>query len=321
MLKIRLFLSVLLAFTVKRGLMLWFILEVNFLCFIGILRQNLSIANPNRNIYYFLVQSLGRAFMLISLIFNRLIKIGVFDLFFIFALVLKLGGAPFHYWYLKLVQMLNWWLIWLLSIWQKLIPLLLLTIIKIDYFLIFGGLRITIGRIRTWKQKKLKKILGLSSIFSLGWIFLSLIVRERIWLMFIVGYGLSLLILIMVLFKINYSISNKIDNSINPLFLLIFLLGLLFLRGIPPFIGFFLKFLILRILMQVHFWMSMFMLIIRLHLIFVYLIMAFLTLTYVKFFNIFNIAQYISVFRELIISNIFITIFISNASFCILIHK
>lgn len=309
------------AFRIQRGLIIWFLLEINFISFIGVLTQSLNSSNPNRNLYYFLIQSLGRVIILIRFFSRIIISSFLFNIFFFLSLILKLGGVPFHFWYLKLIQKLRWKLIWLLSIWQKLIPLLLLTLRRLKFLIFFGGLRVLIRRVSTWNQKKIKKILGLSSIFSLGWVLFSFVISSRVWVLFIIGYGLSLLALVITISKINYLHLNKRDRSSNAYIIRVFIIGLLILRGIPPFVGFFLKIFILAFLVQIRFFLSLIILLSRLYLIFVYLIIIFIFLTYVKSSYMINIQNKKLLFIELAIFNIFIIVLILNLLFCIIIHK
>lgn len=312
-----LFLSVIISFSVQRGLRLWLILEINFLCFTAILSQSTTFINPNRNLYYFLVQSLGRVCILLRLFSLRIVARSPFSLLFFLALILKLGGAPFQLWYLKLIQKLSWRLIWVLSIWQKLIPLILLSLRGAPLFLVFGCLRILLGRLGTWAQKKIKKILGLSSIFSLGWVLISFTINLRVWTFFILGYGLSLLILLAVFSKINFSQILTREISLDSFSLVIFIFGLLILRGIPPFIGFFLKLSILFFLLNVNFLVGSIVLALSLYLIFVYVRILFLLFTYTKPKNLIFLKQSKLVWRELIILNILVLGVVMNLSNCI----
>jgi len=139
------------------------------MCFVRILRQEFSVINRNGNLYYFLIQRFGSAFILLRILVFIMWENKIFKLIFLIALILKLGRAPFQFWYLKLIQKINWRNIWLLSIWQKLIPLILLKFSSRKFILFFGIFSVVARRTRSIKQKKIKKILGLSSLFSLGW--------------------------------------------------------------------------------------------------------------------------------------------------------
>jgi hypothetical protein len=88
------------------------LLELNFLSFIAILNKSPVFKVSNKTLNYFLVQSVGRGLILI-VIFMLLLcgsNSTLFTIYFL-ALLLKLGGAPFHAWYLSLVQKLSWFLI------------------------------------------------------------------------------------------------------------------------------------------------------------------------------------------------------------------
>lgn len=245
----------------------------------------------------------------------------LFNFFFFFSLLLKLGGVPFQLWYLKLIQKLDWGLIWLLSVWQKLIPLLLLSLRNLSLFITFGGLRVLLGRLATWKQKKIKKIFGLSSIFSLGWILMSFLVNNNVWIIFILGYGLSLLVLVLIFLQINLSSSYKISSFLGPYSMRVFICALLILRGIPPFIGFFLKLVVLTFLLKINFLVSLGLLLLRLYLIFAYLRILFLSLTCAKPGNLIKASQNKIIWHEIIISNIFVSGLVINLLYCIIIHK
>lgn len=266
----------------ERGLTLWVLLEINFLCFMGIITQTLIWRNSNINLYYFLIQALGSVVILIRLFLRFISSLYLCKLIFFLSLLLKLGRAPFQFWYLKLIQKLNWRLLWILSIWQKLIPLILLSLINTSILIFFGLLRTFVGGLRRIRQKNLKKILGLSSIFSLGWLIVSFMINNNVWLLFITGYGATLLILIFLLKRLKMETTLKSDLRFNPIRLVIFITSLLMLRGIPPFIGFFIKISILIFLLDGYLLISFIILIIRLYLIFVYLIIGFSLLTYLK---------------------------------------
>ena len=315
------FIRVLLSFSVQRCLILWFLLEINFLCFIGILSQLINLSDPNSNLYYFLVQSLGRVIILFRLLCNRVLSIPVFRICFFLALLLKLGGAPFQFWYLKLIQKLDWGLIWVLSVWQKLIPLILLSFSKLYLFRFFGGLRVFIGRIITWKQKNFKKIFGLSSVFSLGWLLVSLAFNRRVWLLFIAGYGISLLVLIVALSKTNFISSDRKGSPIDPYRLVLFITGLLMLRGIPPFIGFFLKVSILVFVIKIRLLIGIGLLLASLYLIFIYLRIIFYRITFLRPKLSLEIRQKKLILRELIVLNFFVVIFALSLLYCVIIHK
>lgn len=238
--------------------------------------------NRNGNLYYFLVQRLGSAIIFLRLLVYLIFKTPLFKILFLRAILLKLGGAPFQGWYIKLIQKINWGTIWLLSVWQKLIPLILLSMGPVEILLIFRAARIFISRINRIKQKKIKKILGLSSIFSLGWV-LSILSIRRKWVWFIVGYGIALINLISnTKLSFLYNVESVEKLSTRAYTLGLFFLGLLIVRGLPPFIMFFLKVTLLVTLAKIRLMLAGVYLVIRIFIIYIYLIIAFTSLRLVK---------------------------------------
>jgi len=225
-----LFFSTLSTFFMRNVLSVWFIIEINFLCFVRIISYQFTNNNTNGNIYYFLIQSLGRVLILLRALNFLIFRHFFFEATFFIFLLLKLGGAPFQFWYLKLIQKIRWVNIWLISVWQKLIPLLLIKLINYYYLILFGLLRVITGSLNNLNQKKIKKILGLSSIFSLGWTILS-ILQSKVWLLFILGYGLILWVLLASLNSLKIININYLENSnLSIVFYLIFFLGLLIIE-------------------------------------------------------------------------------------------
>jgi len=277
-----LFLSTLLTFFINNIISIWFIIELNFLCFVSFLSYDLKKIHTNGNIYYFLIQSLGSVLIFIRALNFLIFSNNLFEFFFVIFLVVKLGGAPFQFWYLKLIQKLRWTSIWLISVWQKLIPLIVIKLLASYYLLEFGSLRVIIGRINNLNQKSIKKILGLSSVFSLGWILLS-IIQRKVWIIFILGYGFILYILLRYLKMLNFNNIENLENSnFSILFYILFFLGLLIIRGIPPFIIFYIKILILIDLIKLRFLLVFILLIFRIFIIYIYLIIAFSLITFLK---------------------------------------
>lgn len=261
---------------------IWFMIEFNFLCFIRIISYDLVKLNTNGNIYYFLIQSLGRVLILIRSLNFLLSRNFLFEFFFSIFLLLKLGGAPFQFWYLKLIQKIRWRNIWLMSVWQKLIPLLLIKLLKEINLVLFGVLSVIIGRINNLNQKKIKKILGLSSIFSLGWVLLSML-QSNIWLLFILGYGLILITLLSYIKRLRLYNTDSLENlNFSVLFYILFFVGLLIISGIPPFVIFYIKILILFELIQYRFILVFLLLLLRVLIIYIYLMIGFSLLTFIK---------------------------------------
>jgi NADH:ubiquinone oxidoreductase subunit 2 (subunit N) len=117
-------------------------LEINILRFLPVLVYLSNFQIIEGRIKYFLVQSLGRMFLLFS---GLVMGVGfvfyvdrVFFSFFLFSLFLKLGVFPFHWWVSPVLGRFGWFGVFLLSTWQKVGPLFLFLFFSgFSYFFLF----------------------------------------------------------------------------------------------------------------------------------------------------------------------------------------
>lgn len=179
----------------ERQLSIWVLLELNFLSFLCLLINN-PTPHVNNILVYYLIQAFGRALILMAIMLMSTSFSSFWEGLFLGALVLKAGGAPFHLWYLKVISQIRWVNLWLLSVWQKIIPLILISTFSSGAaLLVFGGGRAVGGVLMMLAQANLKKILGLSSVFNFGWIIISIPIRATLWYSYLILYGLSLSLL------------------------------------------------------------------------------------------------------------------------------
>lgn len=239
-------LSVFLGVRVQRFFRFWLLLEINMLRFLGTLRLVKSRGAVGPPTKYFMVQALSSSLFLgvcftlcpHSIVWSRRILVAL--------LLLKLGSVPFHQWYVRVVDSVSWEVIFLLSTIQKVLPLWLMF-----HFSVFRvlGLIVLIRGVRLWgavNQVALKKILAYSSLFRLMWVF-SVWGAVLLSFKYFLFYRISLLIIILRVKSIVWSTLSDVKDGRGPLSLrgLLFI-GLFNLRGIPPFVMFYLKVEILK---------------------------------------------------------------------------
>lgn len=166
-------------------------------------------------------------------------------------LLIKIGAAPFHFWFPGVIEGLSWTNNFILITWQKIAPLILISyFILPNLFRVIIFFSIFIGSLGGLNQTSLRKLIAFSSINHLGWILAAIILNENLWEFYFLIYtflSLTILILfdILKIFHINQTFF--IINN-NPLIKFIIFTLLLSLGGLPPFLGFTPKWLVIQFL-------------------------------------------------------------------------
>jgi NADH:ubiquinone oxidoreductase subunit 2 (subunit N) len=173
-----------------------------------------------------------------------------------------------------------------------------------------GVFRALVGRFRSINQKIIKKIFGLSSIFSLGWLIISL--RRKLWLFFLRGYGLILYFFVKIINALNLYKAQDASQSLEFSQILAFVILLLIISGVPPFIIFFIKVIIIFYIIKIRLIISIVLLMVSLYLMYIYLIIVFYILTLHKStpLVVFNRIKTVRFFELLIYNLLYSVIFI-----------
>lgn len=167
------------------------------------------------------------------------------------SLLLKVGGAPFHFWFPNIIEGLSWINRFILITWQKIAPFMLITyLINRSLIIICSTLSVIFGALGGLNQSYLRKLIAFSSINHLGWIISSLMLNHNIWVIYFLFYtflsfNIVFLFNLWKIFHIN-KIFSTFTYSKSLKFILMF--NLLSLGGLPPFIGFVPKWIIINIL-------------------------------------------------------------------------
>ena len=238
-------LSIFISLRVNSNFLIWILLELNIIRFLPIISSKEHIEIEN-SIKYFLIQRWASVIFLISFFFFNLF-INNINYIIIFRIFLKLGVAPFHIWFISILKTRSLFILIILSTIQKIIPLVILSNISIRFDLIYMiilintiFLLIILSRIIN-----LNKILAVSSINNIIWILFRIIFSLKLIFIFIIIY-LFLLIGVFILYNLyNLNIFLQI-NRINYFDKLIITIIFISLGGIPPLLGFLIKYIILK---------------------------------------------------------------------------
>nr|AWN56422.1 NADH dehydrogenase subunit 2 [Tetracha sp. DPP-2018] len=236
----------------------WMGLEMNLLSFIPLLKEKNNSYSSESSMKYFLVQALASSIFFFSIILlmvsNNLISESVqsspLNLMILnSSLLLKMGAAPFHFWFPEIIEGLSWINSLILMTWQKIAPMMLLSYsMKTTSMILFIIASCSIvGSIGGLNQTSLRKIMAFSSINHIGWMIASFLKNEVIWLIYFTIYSLisSTIILMMNAFKVFLKQMFILMNK-NVLIKFSMLINLLSLGGLPPFLGFFPKWMVIQ---------------------------------------------------------------------------
>nr|AVN68155.1 NADH dehydrogenase subunit 2 [Ectoneura hanitschi] len=237
----------------------WMGLEINLLSFIPIMSNSMNILTSESSLKYFLIQSLA-SITLLFLIFSKSFMEIMFNILnsptssniLLAPLLMKSGIPPFHWWFPGVMEGLSWMNCFILMSIQKIAPLTL-----INHFLSFNSLTIiiislsiAIGAIGGLNQISIRKIMTYSSINHIGWMMSSMILGNHLWFLYFFLYSFLTLTIIKIMNMYQLSFINQINLTFNNNFILkfIFFSSMLSLGGLPPFLGFFPKWIIIQML-------------------------------------------------------------------------
>nr|ASN65899.1 NADH dehydrogenase subunit 2 [Platychile pallida] len=237
----------------------WMGLEINLLSFIPLLKDKNNPYSSESSIKYFLVQALASSILFFSIILimmnsnliNEMINTNWFLMMIInSALLTKMGAAPFHFWFPEIIEGMNWMNSLMLMTWQKIAPMMLLSYtMKFSNYIIFIIVSCSmIGSMGGLNQTSLRKIMAYSSINHIGWMISSFLKNEIIWIIYFTIYSLisSAFVFLMKKFNIFHLKQMFLLMNKNILIKFCMLINLLSLGGLPPFLGFFPKWMIIQ---------------------------------------------------------------------------
>nr|ANS53982.1 NADH dehydrogenase subunit 2 [Yunnanacris wenshanensis] len=238
----------------------WMGLEINLLSFIPMLANNKNTMMNESSIKYFIVQAMASTMLLFSILLIQMKYPMSWEMELIpsmmvsSSLLLKIGAAPFHFWFPEVMGTSTWINCLMLMTWQKIAPMMVLSYcIQLSTFMfVIIILSIIIGALGGLNQTSLRQLLAYSSISHLGWMISSLMVSENVWELYFIIYSLLSMILVLLFKQMNLFYLNQIYTSTNMKTEIKFMmfLSLLSLGGLPPFLGFLPKWIVMQSLVE-----------------------------------------------------------------------
>nr|ASW26901.1 NADH dehydrogenase subunit 2 [Gallerucida bifasciata] len=281
--------SSLIAISAYSWLNMWIGLEINLMSFIPLMKSHDNIFPAEATLKYFITQTLASTMILfaITMILNTSDFIpNSFNYWFMMilssALLTKMGAAPFHSWFPEVMEGLNWMNSLILLTWQKLAPMVLI-MYNLELSMLFQVVIIcssVISGIMGLNQISLRKIMAYSSINHIAWMLASMLNLKTIWLMYFLVYSMISINMIYIFYILNVFTLKQLFLTINSnkLTKLFLILNMLSLGGLPPFLGFMPKWMVVNHLVKNnYFTLSMILIVFTLLSLYFYLRITFST--------------------------------------------
>nr|WGO57899.1 NADH dehydrogenase subunit 2 [Cyrtonotula longialata] len=238
----------------------WMGLEINLLSFIPLMSNNDNIFTTEAALKYFLIQALASSALLFIILSKSLIESMFLMSNYSFTsimistpLLMKSGAAPMHWWFPSVMEGLSWSNCFILMTIQKIAPLMLISyMINFSIFMtLIILMSVMIGAIGGYNQTSIRKILTYSSINHMGWMLTAMLMGENMWMLYFVIYSLLTLTVIVIITPLQISFVNQtyLINNNNKIMKFLLFSSLLSLGGLPPFLGFLPKWMIIQFML------------------------------------------------------------------------
>nr|YP_009144416.1 NADH dehydrogenase subunit 2 [Colias erate]AJG02523.1 NADH dehydrogenase subunit 2 [Colias croceus]AKJ25923.1 NADH dehydrogenase subunit 2 [Colias erate]USM09824.1 NADH dehydrogenase subunit 2 [Colias erate] len=320
-----LFFSSLISISANSWMGCWIGLEINLLSFIPLISNNKNLMSTEASLKYFLVQSIASINFLFIILFKMFFmkNFEINNLFSIMinsSLLMKMGATPFHFWFPNIMEGMNWFNCFILMSWQKISPMILLSYyFNNEFIMIIMIMNVIIGALSGFNQTSIRKLMAFSSINNLGWLLAAMMISENLWLMYFIFYTFLILIMCFMFFLLNvYYINQIINLNFNILLKISLFINFFSLGGLPPFLGFFPKWMIINYMMYNNLYLmnfiflmsSLIMLFFYIRIVYLSILLNFFKLKWFKIYIKNNMFKFINMFSFISFSGlIFNTLF------------
>nr|AXS66211.1 NADH dehydrogenase subunit 2 [Cerambycidae sp. 1 KM-2017] len=268
-------------------LSMWMGLEINLLSMIPLMKDSNNLYPSESALKYFITQALASSGLLFAIItmmnLSEFIPQNSNYLFMMIlnsALLTKTGAAPFHAWFPEVIEGLNWNNSLILLTWQKIAPMVLIMynskmVMFLSAIVIFSTI---VSGVLGINQISLRKILAFSSINHIAWMIAAMFNSSTIWTIYFSVYSIISANIIFIFKKFNLFSFKQLTLAMNnnKMTKMMFMFNFLSLGGMPPFLGFFPKWLTINKLAEESFgFLSVILMVSTLMTLFFYLRMMF----------------------------------------------
>nr|YP_009728185.1 NADH dehydrogenase subunit 2 [Euproctis seitzi]QIA46632.1 NADH dehydrogenase subunit 2 [Euproctis seitzi] len=244
--------STLLTISSNSWLGCWIGLEINLLSFIPLISNSNNLFSSEASLKYFLIQSIASInflfFILMTMIFKNFLMNFLIMIMMNSSMFMKMGSVPFHFWFPNMAEGLMWFNNFILMTWQKISPMIILSYyFNMKLMILMIIFNTIIGALGGMKQTSLRKLMAFSSINNLGWMLAAMMLSENLWFFYLLIYSFMISIMCFLFNFMNIFFINQLFIiKMNILIKINLLINFLSLGGLPPFLGFFPKWIIIN---------------------------------------------------------------------------
>nr|QXT43915.1 NADH dehydrogenase subunit 2 [Neoseiulus womersleyi] len=246
--------SIFFSFSSKSLFFIWVCLEINMLMYVS-MEKNYSSFMSVSVMKYYIIQGLSSMIFLFFILYSHTVGMvqDQFVSFFIFlSMWIKLGFYPFSGWYFVITENMSWVMWFLLNTFQKLIPLWVLSfnLFKMDMVMCLLIINMIYISIEMWNQVSLRWVVNCSSLNHFSWMVVSMNSHLSSWELYFFIYFLINFILMVFMKEYNWMSFLSMFLYKSCFSVMIFMLIFFNFVGIPPFLGFLGKLLVLKLSMS-----------------------------------------------------------------------
>nr|UXX50289.1 NADH dehydrogenase subunit 2 [Haemaphysalis yeni] len=243
-------LTIIISITSNNWFIFWIMMEMNMMMFIPILKKN-KMENCNSMITYFIVQSFSSIMFFMGSTMMSINYYLINEMLIVISLMIKLAMIPFHSWLILISETLEYNSFMIILSIQKMIPLIIINNMMNKIVYMISIISLIMSSIMIFNLKLFKKILVFSSISHLSWMIILMYSLSNFWVSYMMIYFLMIYSITKILKKtsinsIHNLMSNKLLNN-DKISIIIYMMAL---GGMPPFMGFMIKFLAITIIIK-----------------------------------------------------------------------
>nr|AMX74144.1 NADH dehydrogenase subunit 2 [Nuttalliella namaqua]UYB78171.1 NADH dehydrogenase subunit 2 [Nuttalliella namaqua] len=242
-------LCIIFSFSSNNWFLIWVMMEISLISFIPIIKNN-TLFNSSALMIYFLIQSLSSILFLLSMIFNYMKSYNqITSLLILLTILLKIGFPPFHSWMIQMSNGLTLIHLFFMITLMKIIPFYFLSFFHFYLLQMMILFSIFLSTILGLNQTLIPKIIIFSSISHMNWMLSIMMYYYFSWIPYFLIYTLITFMLIKSMLLLKWNSINSpifINNSKTINFQM--MVNLMSLAGMPPFLGFFPKWMSIMLL-------------------------------------------------------------------------